>query len=354
MAERYSDLPAWQVYLLAAALFALVLLLRSGEDSADIGVHLLYIIPVILLALRFGVAGGLIGAAIAIVLFVGYTLLDGDDPIEIETWISPAFTVVIVGGMVGLLAGKLRASEHRFRAAAENQLEPFALYSAVRNDEGRVVDFRNVFINEVGAASVNMSREEMHGRLLSELFPGRLEHGLMDEYASVVETGEPIFNEAVDFINVLGHEELVRAFDIRVSKLDGGIEITWRDITDRKRAERERDWLASIIENSSDAVMSIDLDGMIVSWGGSAERLYGYTREEAIGHSFSLLLGKNELPGQRAYIERVLSGERPEAIDVVELRKDGSEIHVTYIGWPIYDEEGEVAGAARFVRECSS
>lgn len=339
---------------ISAVLFLIVFIARTAEDSPAIGVHLFYIIPVILLALRFGARGGILGALFAIGLFLAYTLTDGDDSIDVATWFSPAFSVLIVGAMVGYLAGKLQHSEHRFRMAAENQLEPFALYSTVRDDDGRIVDFQNVFINEVGAASVGMERKQMSGKLLSELFPGRLEHGLLDQYARVVETGVPYFSEAVDFMDVLGHEELVRAFDIRISKLDGGIEITWRDITDRKRAERERDLLASVIENSTDAVMSVDLDGMIITWSGSAEELYGYTRDEAIGRSFSILFGKDDAPRRRAYMERLLAGERPGAIDATELRKDGSEIAVTFIGWPVFDDQGEVAGAARFVRERGS
>lgn len=350
-AERYADLPAWPVLAFSAALFAIVFLVRSKDDSAAIGIHLFYIVPVILLALRFGTKGGVIGAVAAIALFLGYALLDEDDPLDVATWFSPAFTVLIVGALVGYLSGKLAHSERRFRAAAENQLEPFALYSSVRDEDGRIVDFRNVFINEAGAASVGMTREKMHGRLLSELFPGRLEHGLLDQYARVVETGEPIFREAVDYLNVLGHEELVRAFDIRVSKLDGGIEITWRDITDRKRVERDRDWLAAIVEHASDAVLSVDLDGMIVSWSSSAEQLYGYDREEAIGHSYEMLVNDRELGKRRDYLERVLSGERPGPIDSVDVCKDGRHVHVTSVGWPILDQDSEVIGAARIVRE---
>ncbi len=353
VAEHYSELPAWQVISLSAVLFAIVFFCRTADDSPAIGVHLFYIVPVILLALRFGTLGGICGAFTAIALFLGYTLTDGDDRIEVSTWFSPAFTVTIVGALVGYLAGTLRNSEHRFRTAAENQLEPFALYSTVRNDDGRIVDFQNVFINEVGAASVGMTSEQMNGRLLTELFPGRLELGLLDQYASVVETGEPFFSEEVDVINVLGHEELVRAFDIRVSKLDGGIEITWRDITDKKRAERERDWLASVIESTSDAVMSVDLDGAIVSWSAGAERIYGYSSDEVIGRSFSVLLDPGEEAAPRAHLERLFAGEPTSEVDAVELRKDGSRVRVSFRRWRVLDGAGEVVGAARFVRECT-
>ncbi len=348
--EAYSELPARGVIAVAAILMAIVFGVRTMNDSPADGVHLFYIIPAILLALRFGVRGGLIGALVAIFLFAIWSLMV-DETIDYVTWISPAFTILIVGALVGYLAQTLSESVHRFRTAAENLLEPFALYSAVRDEDGAIVNFRNQFINGPGAASVGMTSEQMQGRLLSELFPGRLEHGLLRDYARVVESGRPIFREAIDYVNVLGEETLVRAFDIRVSKLEDGVEITWRDITERVLAERERDWLASIVEQASEAVLSVDLDKRIVSWSDSAERLYGYTREEAIGQKFTFLIDEHLHEARTAYLERVLAGERPGPIRAVERCKDGKQIEVSFVGWPIFDKQGSVIGAARIVRE---
>lgn len=354
VAERYGGLPAWQVILPAAALFVLVFLCRTAEDSADIGVHLFYIVPVILLALRFGTRGGIISALVAIALYLGWTLTDGDDEIDVYTWFSPAFTVLIVGALVGYLAESLTASERHFRSAAENQLEPFVIYAPVRSEEGAIVDFRAEFINDAGADSVGLPREQITGMLLSELFPGRLEHGLLEEYIRVVETGEPYFREASDYVNVMGEETLVRTLDIRVARIEDGsgmIETTWRDITDKLRAEQERDWLAAMADQSSDAILSVDLDGRIVSWSEGATRLYGYTSEEAIGRSYVLTVADGEATARSDYLDRVLSGERPAApVDGTERCKDGTLIRTTYIGWPIRDPSGEVIGAARIVR----
>lgn len=345
----FAERPARQVIALAAALFALVFAIRTLDDTPAQGLHLFYIIPVILLALRFGPRGGIAGAVVALVLFAGWTLFN-DKSIDYATWASPAFTVLIVGALVGSLAQSLTRSEHRFRVAAENLLEPFAVYSAVRDEHGTIIDFRNEFINQAGAESVGLTAEQMVGGLLSELFPGRLEHGLIDVYASVVRTGRPVFREAIDYVNVLGEETLVRAFDIRISKLDDGIEVTWRDITDRVRAERERDWLASIVEHASDAVLSVDRDKRIISWSESAEQLYGYSRAEVIGQSFEFLIDPEDAERRHDYLDRVLDGERPGPIEAVELCKDGSKVRVSFIGWPILGATGDVIGAARIVR----
>lgn len=332
----------------AALLFLLVFVARIIDPRQDSGVHLFYIIPVILLALRFGPRGGTIGALVAIALFVGWSMLDGED-VDKTTWIGPLLTVIIVGQMVGILAQALRESEHRFRTAATNNLEPFALYSCIRNGDGKIIDFRTDFINDAGAASVGMTRREMIGRSLSEVFPGRLESGLMDDYVAVVETGDPVFREAVDYINVLGEETLVRAFDIRIAKLDDGIQITWRDITDRVRMRQQRDWLVAIVENSAEAVLSVDPEHRIASWSTGATELYGYTAEEVIGKSHEFLIDEAEAERRTAYLDRVLAGESPGPIHTRERRKDGSLINTTFVGWPIVDADGHVVGAARHV-----
>ncbi|MFT4049522.1 MAG: PAS domain S-box protein [Solirubrobacterales bacterium] len=344
--------PAAQVIAVAAALFAIVFAARLLDDDPAIGVHLFYIIPVILLALRFGVRGGLIGAVIALILFAVWSQLHDAHP-DYETWLSPAFTVLMVGLLVGYLSQSLMRSERRFRSAAENQLEPFVLYAPVRDETGEIVDFRAEFINAAGAESVGLPAEELTGKLLSELFPGRLESGLLAQYIHVVETGEPYFRETSDYLNVLGEVTLVRTFDIRVARLEDGsgmIETTWRDITDKRRAELDRDWLASIVEQASDAILSVDCDKRIVSWSPAAEELYGYSREEVVGKHFKFLIEDAELAERNAYLDRVLAGERPGPMEVTERCKDGSRVRISFIAWPILDADGEVIGAARINR----
>ena len=469
----YGPGSARRVLAAATLMFVVILAVRAVEDKPDFGVGLFYLVPISLLALRFGLRGGLGGALVATILYCGYSTIDFDG-LPTSAFVSRSLMFFIVGGIIGYLSnamvdglnkfdvalsvapvvmfttdtelrytwlhdtstrridipliglndveilgpdngarpqalkalalstgesahdvyeivdpeggsywfsvtiepirddsGKitgltgaaldvtrelsatqaLERSEARFRSAAENQLEPFALYSPMRDEAGEIVDFRCDFINQPGAESVAMACEEMVGRTLSELFPGRLELGLFDEYRKVVETGEPLFREAIDFINVLGEETLVRAFDIRVSKLDGGIQVTWRDITDRVRAERERDWIEALVENSRDGIMSVDLTGKIVSWSAGAERMYGYSREEAVGQSFTMLFTEDELAGRHERMQKLFAGESLGPLVSIEKRRDGSTFEADYTAAPIFDADGVVIGAARIVRE---
>lgn len=348
-AASYPHWSARAVIALAAAIFAGVFAVRTLDGSPEDGVHLIYIVPVILLALRFGVRGGLFGASVAIGLFVAWTVFF-ESELRAVTWISPMITVLAVGLMVGLLSESYSESEQRFRSAVENLLEPFALFTAIRDDRGAIYDFRCDFANAAAAESIRLRRDQMVGGRLSTLFPGGLEQKLMLRYANVVETGRPIFREAEDYVTDRDGQTLARAFDIRVSKLGDGVEVTWRDITERKRLAQQRDWSAAIVKHSSDAILSVDRRGNVMSWSDSAERLYGYTAAEAIGSSARTLFGEHDIDARERCMARALDGARPGPTSHVDCHKDGRKLAVTCDYWPILDDAGVVIGAARSVR----
>lgn len=246
---------------------------------------------------------------------------------------------------------ELARNEERFRSAVENMIEPFALYSAVRDENGEITDFRCDYMNQPGADAVGMPASQMHGKLLSELYPGRLEYGLIDRYREVVETGEPHVREEIDYVNVFGEQTLVRGFDIRIARVGDGIEITWRDITARKREELDRDWSAAIVDASIDAIMSADTSGVIKSWSSGAERLYGWSSDEIVGRNFLQTLVPPELHSVRAEIfSRVAGGQSVGPVLSTELHKDGTRMRVAFTATPICDDGGEIAGVARIVR----
>jgi PAS domain S-box-containing protein len=126
------------------------------------------------------------------------------------------------------------------------------------------------------------------------------------------------------------------------------------DISERKRGEEARLQLASIVENSQDAIVSKDLDGRITSWNQGAERLFGYAANETIGKPISLVI-----PPEREYEESILldSIRRGEPIipyDTVRRRKDGSLVEVSLTVAPVKDAEGRVVGASKIAREITA
>ena len=82
------------------------------------------------------------------------------------------------------------------------------------------------------------------------------------------------------------------------------------DISDRKRADADAQRLASIVESSDDAIISKDLNGIITSWNGGAERLFGYTAEEVIGKPVTILIPADRMDEEPEILERIRRGER--------------------------------------------
>jgi PAS domain S-box-containing protein len=112
-------------------------------------------------------------------------------------------------------------------------------------------------------------------------------------------------------------------------------------------------WLAAIVESSDDAIVSKALDGTITSWNPAAERLFGYTAEEAIGRPIWILAApdrKNEMP---AILERIRRGEKIEHFETVRRHKDGSLIDISLTVSPIHDEKGRIVGASKIARDIS-
>jgi len=117
-------------------------------------------------------------------------------------------------------------------------LDAFGIYSAIRDEAGRIVDFCVEYVNAAACAANLMTRDEQIGKRLLELLPAHRESGLFDEYCRLVETGQPVIKEAIVYEDVFGGGQRVRkVVDIRAAKLGNGFIAAWRDVTERKRAE---------------------------------------------------------------------------------------------------------------------
>src|SRR5205823_6396958 len=112
----------------------------------------------------------------------------------------------------------------------------------------------------------------------------------------------------------------------------------------RGRAEASLARVAAIVESSDDAIIGKTLDGVITTWNGGAERLYGYSALEVIGRPIGLIIPREldgELPG---ILERLRRGERINHHDAVRVTKDGRRIDVSQTVSPTLDAEGRIIG----------
>jgi PAS domain S-box-containing protein len=127
-----------------------------------------------------------------------------------------------------------------------------------------------------------------------------------------------------------------------------------RNITERKQLEDASRHLAAIVESSDDAIISKDLNGLITSWNNGAERIFGYTAAEVLGHPVSILAAPgyhNEMPEILAQIKQ---GHRVEHYETRRRRKDGQIIDVALTVSPVRDAAGQILGASKVARDISA
>jgi PAS domain S-box-containing protein len=120
-----------------------------------------------------------------------------------------------------------------------------------------------------------------------------------------------------------------------------------------RRAERDSQRLAAIVESSDDAIIGKDLDGIITSWNKGAERLYGYTSEEALGQPVLTLVPPDRHDEEPAILARLRRGERIDHYETVRQRKDGTLVDVSLTVSPIIDKDGTIIGASKIARDIS-
>jgi PAS domain S-box-containing protein len=152
------------------------------------------------------------------------------------------------------------------------------------------------------------------------------------EYRWVLDSGVPRFTSGGEFTGLIG---------------------SCIDITGRKQVEEASRLLASIVESSSDAIIGKTLDGIIVSWNPAAQRLYGYSAEEAIGQSISMLAPPDRTDEIPSILERIKRGERVGSFETVRLSKDGRHIEISLAVSPIIGPDGVPIGASAIARDIS-
>ncbi len=127
----------------------------------------------------------------------------------------------------------------------------------------------------------------------------------------------------------------------------------FEDITERKKIEAERSFLAAIVESSSDAIIGKAPDGTVTSWNKSAERIYGYKAAEVIGRNVAILVPPDRTDEIPDILGKVMRGERVKHYETERVRKDGKRITVSITVSPIFNGDSRVVGASTIAYEVS-
>jgi PAS domain S-box-containing protein len=241
----------------------------------------------------------------------------------------------------------LAAREARFRAVSEGSLDGFYFFQSVRDDGGATVDFELTEWNAVALQWLAAAGLEPTALRFSHMPPLALTAELVPRLATASATGQVIEREAL-VRSARGEDTWLHQ---QFVPLSNGFALMSRDISARRRAEDERNRLALLVESSNDAIVGKSLDGTVQSWNRGAEIVYGYTAQEMIGRTTSILLPPDRQNELDALLQRIRGGEHIESFETVRVRHDGSRIDVSLTVSPILDAAGAVVGASTIARD---
>jgi PAS domain S-box-containing protein len=249
---------------------------------------------------------------------------------------------VLFGALTNPAIRRLERSEHEFRTLAANVPALFAYVDA---------DQRYRFVNQRYEGVFKRNTSEIVGNSVEQLL-GPQGYAVVHRHVQTVLQGEDVeFEIDLEFGDRRRafHVQYVPDFD-NYERVQGFFTLA-TDITVRKEAERDVARLATIVESSSDAIISKDLDGVIQSWNDAAERTYGYSRGEVLGKSIALLMPPDRHDEFETILERIKRGERVEDFETVRRCKDGRLVDVSLAVSPIRDLAGRIDGASTIARD---
>jgi PAS domain S-box-containing protein len=179
---------------------------------------------------------------------------------------------------------------------------------------------------------------------------------------------EPVIN---DILACLSRGETIRDYPARMRRRNGSIchvlinssalfedgkfvhtRCFTRDVTALRQEQQTGLLLTAIVDSSDDAIISKDLNGVVTSWNRSAERLFGYTAQEAVGKTIAeLVIPDDRQDEEPAILSRLRQGDRVDHFETVRRRKDGSLLDISLTISPVKDRTGAVVGASKIARD---
>src|SRR5262249_15979639 len=346
---RYSSASWLERYLVAALVLTVTLLVRAalGPLLPERSPYMLFNLAVMVSAWYGGFGPGLMTSLLSAFLahhfFVRphywFMLAQRQDGIAIAL-----FLIITIS--ISWLAHLLRSATLRAEEGGRRTSE--ILESIGDNFIALDRNWCVAYINRVAEAVLGKRREELLGRNIWDEYPRLSGSRVGAMYRHVYENQAPASFEYF-------HRATKTWFEANVyPSKRGGISIYFVDITQRKRNEAEVARLATLVESSDDAIISVAPDGVIQSWNEGAAGLYGYTPEEAIGQSVSMLLPRNRVDEEDRLLQRMRQGERMEPFETVRVRKDGRQIHVSLSISPIRNAQGTIIGISKIARDVTA
>jgi diguanylate cyclase (GGDEF)-like protein/PAS domain S-box-containing protein len=263
--------------------------------------------------------------------------------------------------MQRMLHKQAQEAQTKFGAAAEASLDAFALLDAIRDEAGRIVDFRVHYLNKNAERMIGRRRAEILGQNLCDVIPTLKSSGRFDRYCEVVETGVPMDQE---YSVPEGNPLQVTWLRYQAVKLGDGLAVTFSDISTIKAAEARYEHLLefneSVFQNAPFSIVATDVDGTITAMNIASEKLTGYRSKELVGKApLTVLHDERELTlaardaaatddsmergGFEVLSAGVLEGEIQQK-EWTLVKRDGSRAPINLAMRAVTTDSGEVSG----------
>jgi PAS domain S-box-containing protein len=236
----------------------------------------------------------------------------------------------------------------------ENSFEEKARLLDLTNDAILVRDAsdRITFWNKGATDMYGFSKEEAIGRVSHDLFRAEFPEPLASIKEKLLRDGQ--WARELTHTCATGARKMVSTRQIVERDAWGNIRSVLesnRDITATKQAAEAQNQPAAIVESSDDAIISKGLDGIITSWNRGAERMFGYTANEAVGQHIMLIIPHSRRDEETLIIEKIRKGGRIEHFDTIRVRKDKTLLDISLTISPVRNASGKIVGASKIARD---
>lgn len=218
----------------------------------------------------------------------------------------------------------------RARATIATNFDQHAVLEAVRDEDGKIVDFTYVDANDAAVVFTGRPRAQLIGARLLDVVPGQKDSGLFDLCVHTVETGEPLVLDGVPYHDEI-HDDANHFGDIRGAKVGDAISFTFRDVTDRietqRRLEESEQRFRLAMERSAIGMCLVAPDGHFLTVNDALSAMLGIERDELLHCTWQELTHPDDLEGDLTLVEEVQRGARDHYRLLKRfLRRDGSVI----------------------------
>lgn len=212
-------------------------------------------------------------------------------------------------------------------------------------------DYRYRFVNACYAEWFGRPSEEIVGQTLRQVL-GDTAFAVVEPHIDAALAGHrTTFEGEVPYPSGTRYINAHYVPNIRTDGTVAGYFALITDVSEKKQVEVLRGRLAAIVESSSDAILSVSLDGEVLTWNGGAERMFGYSAAEAVGQTVDLIVPSQHEEQERLILARVRRGEHVDPYDTVRRAKDGRTFDVSAVVSPIRDASGHIVGVSKLDRD---